>query len=150
MSLLCHTGQLSSSIVLLDCKICRILFYKCLACKTDFRDENSLETDRKEAERKAREDRIAAKASAGKSAAPAAPVPAPTVVAPAATTTAAPATVGASTDSLGGATARGQAPTGDPRRGGLDALAQGDVGETTTRHFDRDAPNIEGSDDDDY
>jgi hypothetical protein len=39
----------------------RILFYRCLQCRQDFRDPKSEEGPHKEAERRAREERLAAK-----------------------------------------------------------------------------------------
>lgn len=44
---------------------CRILFYKCLACKADFDDEESKESAKKDEQRLAREERIAAKNKKG-------------------------------------------------------------------------------------
>jgi hypothetical protein len=43
----------------------RILFYKCRACKTDFRDKDSLEGREKDEQRLAREERLAAKNKKG-------------------------------------------------------------------------------------
>ena len=43
----------------------RILFYKCLACKSDFDDEESKESAKKDEQRLAREERIAAKNKKG-------------------------------------------------------------------------------------
>jgi hypothetical protein len=43
----------------------RILFYKCLACKADFDDEESKESAKKDEQRLAREERIAAKNKKG-------------------------------------------------------------------------------------